>query len=567
MICVLGMRPSFLAQQRVYARLGALCAVLTGVLCAGPLMAQTPSPSALSGKVTSQVEGAMEGVLVSAKRAGSTTTTTVVTDAQGQYSFPRERMEPGRYSVAIRAVGYELPGAKTAQVEVMAQGAAALDINLIKTRNLAAQLSNGEWLQSFTGTEQRKEGLYRCVSCHTLERIAKSTYDAAGMAQVVQRMTTWAQGSQPIRPQPQLGRSIGTPNAAQIAFGQYLSTINLSSSGEWPYTLKTDPRPKGKATRVIITEYDLPRREAMPHDAQMDMRGMVWYGDFGSQYVGSLDPKTGKTTEYVVPITKLGAPTGNLDIRFDRDGMIWIGSMMQGSLVKFDPKYQKFESWGAPDFLKRNDARIAMVMPEQTHVDGKVWIGADNEYQVDMATGEWTEIDYRKMQPPGAKDHGSYGVAADSKNNFYGLELNADYIIKVDSKNLIPTYYRTPTANSGPRRGHFDDQDRLWFAENRGHRIGMFDAKTETFQEWKTPTPYSMPYDAIYDNSTYAWTGGMGNDHVSRLNAKTGEVIDYLLPSKTNIRRVDVDKSVNPSQLWIGNNHGATIIKVEPLEP
>ena len=87
------------------------------------------------------------------------------------------------------------------------------------------------------------------------------------------------------------------------------------------------------------------------------------------------------------------------------------------------------------------------------------------------------------------------------------------------------------------------------------------------FQEWKTPTPYAMPYDAIFDNSTYAWTGGMGNDHVSRLNVKTGEVVDYLLPSKTNIRRVDVDKSVNPSQLWVGNNHGAALIRVEPLEP
>src|SRR5436190_3724465 len=41
----------------------------------------------------------------------------------------------------------------------------------------------------------------------------------------------------------------------------------------------------------------------------------------------------------------------------------------------------KFQAWGAPDFLKRNEARIAMVMPEQTHVDGKVWIGAENEYQ------------------------------------------------------------------------------------------------------------------------------------------------------------------------------------------
>ena len=547
----LGMRLSIVAS-----------AVLAGLLFAVPASAQ--APSALSGKVNSQEEGAMEGVLVSAKRAGSAITVTVVSNAQGEFTFPRDRLEPGRYSVTIRAVGYELT--RATQVDVTAQAPAALDLNLVKTRNLAGQLSNGEWLQSFTGTQVRKEQLFRCVSCHTLERIARSYYNAEEMAQVVQRMTTWAQGSQPTRPQPQLGRSIGAPNAGQVALGQYISTINRSA-GDWSYALKTDPRPKGKATRVIITEFDLPRREAMPHDAQMDARGMVWYGDFGSQYVGWLDPRSGKTTEFTVPITKPGAPTGNLDIRFDRDGMVWIGSMMQGSLVKFDPKYEKFQSWGAPDFLKRNDARIAMVMPEQTHIDGKVWIGADNEYQVDMATGEWTEIDYRKMQPPGAKDHGSYGVAADSKNNFYGLELNADYIIRVDSKNLIPTYFQTPTPNSGPRRGHFDDQDRLWFAENRGHRIGMFDAKTESFKEWRLPTPFAMPYDAIFDNSTYAWTGGMGNDHVSRLNTKTGEVIDYLLPSKTNIRRVDVDKSVNPSQLWIGNNHGATLIRVEPLEP
>ena len=542
-----------------------IAAILTSaVLLALPARAQAPSSFALTGKVASQEEGLMEGVLVSAKRADSTVTVTVVSNAEGQYSFPRDRLIPGKYSVAIRAVGYELPSRGT--VEVTADQTAGLDLKLVKTNNLARQLSNGEWLQSFTGTQQRKEALYRCVSCHTLERIANSSYNATEMAQVVQRMSTWAQGSTPLHPQPQLGRSIGAPTAGQSTLGQDISTINLSS-GERPYALKTDPRPTGKATRVIITEYDLPRSDAMPHDAQMDARGMVWYGDFGSQVVGWLDPKTGKTTEYSIPITKPGAPTGNLDIRFDQDGMVWIGSMMQGSLIKFDPKTKEFRSWGAPDFLKRNEARIAMVMPEQTHVDGKVWIGAENEYQVDIATGEWAEIDYRKMQPPGAKDHGSYGVAADSKNNFFGLELNADYIIKVDSKSLIPTYYQTPTANSGPRRGHFDNQDRLWFAENRGHRIGMFDPKTETFQEWKLPTPFAMPYDAIFDNSTYAWTGGMGNDHVSRLNTRTGEVIDYLLPSKTNIRRVDVDKSVNPSQLWIGNNHGATLIRVEPLEP
>jgi virginiamycin B lyase len=66
----------------------------------------------------------------------------------------------------------------------------------------------------------------------------------------------------PTHPQPQLGRSIGAPRPAEAALGQYISTINLSG-GERSYPLKTDPRPTGKATRVIITEYDLPRPIAM----------------------------------------------------------------------------------------------------------------------------------------------------------------------------------------------------------------------------------------------------------------------------------------------------------------
>jgi len=71
----------------------------------------------------------------------------------------------------------------------------------------------------------------------------------------------------------------------------------LSSVSKWEYPLKTLPRPKGKATRVIITEYDLPRPEALPHDAMVDSEGMVWYCDFGQQYLGRLNPKTAEVAE------------------------------------------------------------------------------------------------------------------------------------------------------------------------------------------------------------------------------------------------------------------------------
>jgi elongation factor Tu len=74
------------------------------------LAAQTPSSSALSGKVTSQVEGAMEGVLVSAKRAGSTTTTTVVTGVE----MFRKILDEGR---AGDNVGCLLRGTKREEIE------------------------------------------------------------------------------------------------------------------------------------------------------------------------------------------------------------------------------------------------------------------------------------------------------------------------------------------------------------------------------------------------------------------------------------------------------------------
>ena len=74
------------------------------------------SSVALSGQVSSAEEGAMEGVVVSAKRDGSTITISVITDAKGRYAFPAARLEPGKYTLRIRAAGYQLAGTPAATV-------------------------------------------------------------------------------------------------------------------------------------------------------------------------------------------------------------------------------------------------------------------------------------------------------------------------------------------------------------------------------------------------------------------------------------------------------------------
>ena len=74
------------------------------------------APAALTGVVSSAAEGAMEGVVVTAHKDGSIVSVSVTTDAQGRYSFPENRLEPGHYTLAIRAVGYDISAPAAADV-------------------------------------------------------------------------------------------------------------------------------------------------------------------------------------------------------------------------------------------------------------------------------------------------------------------------------------------------------------------------------------------------------------------------------------------------------------------
>src|SRR5215470_18697143 len=137
-------------EKRAIMKLKTLLLATSVFTIAGFVGAQAQS---LSGTVSSTEEGQMEGVLVSAKKEGSTVTTTVVSNEKGEFSFPAGRLEPGKYNITTRAIGFTLVGPKT--VDIGGSGATA-EVKLAKARNIVPQLSNGEWLLSVPGSDQLK---------------------------------------------------------------------------------------------------------------------------------------------------------------------------------------------------------------------------------------------------------------------------------------------------------------------------------------------------------------------------------------------------------------------------
>ena len=243
-----------------------LAAAFSGVSFLGSVSAQAPA-AALTGQVSSTEEAAMEGVLVSAKKAGSTITVTVVSDADGRFSFPAGKLAPGQYTLRIRAVGYELDGAESGR------GAGAENRH---PRSQARQ-DQGSRRAAFERRMAGQHSRHRPAEgpvCSTASAATRSsascarTYDADEFHhRVLPRMQGYVQ---PEHADPSAIAPRRTPDgrarrssASQVyrAAAEYLSTINLSTTEKWDYPLKTFPRPKGRATRVIYTEYDLPRAE------------------------------------------------------------------------------------------------------------------------------------------------------------------------------------------------------------------------------------------------------------------------------------------------------------------
>ncbi len=515
----------------------------------------------LSGTVSASGEAALEGVLVNAKKG--IVTVSVATNAKGEFSFPADKVGPGDYAISIRATGYTLDGPKT--VSIAADKPSSVEVKLNKSKNIASQMSNLEWMLSAPGTDEQKKALTGCTNCHSVERIVQSSYNAEEFLDVIKRMAQYSNNSFYKKPQIRAEvRDINrfVPNAEKVA--AYFASINRSE-GERTWELKPLPRLTGESTKVVITTYDLPEPTIQPHDVLVDSDGTtVWHSDFSGQTLGKLDTKTLKHTDYKVPLQREGWPTGALDLEADPNGNLWLALMFQSGAAKFDRKTEQFSMVKLPADVIKPDSQQAFVSPHNINVDNRLWMqdpARRGLYRVDLASGK-TELFEPFSKGPG----GPYSIFSDKQNNLWFLDFGGENVGRIDAKTGEAKLFPTPTKRSRPRRGRIDAEGRIWFAEFAGERVGMYDTNTQTFQEWELPGKFFAPYDAALDKTGHVWAGGMNADRVVRLDVKTGKMVEYQLPNQTNIRRIYVDDSQARPVLWIGNNHGAAIIKVETLD-
>jgi len=96
-----------------------------------------------------------------------------------------------------------------------------------------------------------------------------------------------------------------------------------------------------------ITEYPLPNPQARPRRIAIDANDIVWYTDYRRGYLGRLAPQTKQVKEYASPSGTDSQPYG---ITTTPDGAVWYSEsgVEPNTLVRFDPHTETFQKWDIP---------------------------------------------------------------------------------------------------------------------------------------------------------------------------------------------------------------------------
>jgi hypothetical protein len=405
---------------------GRLLASVASLVVVGFAATTACADQLLTGSIASAAGQKLEGVLVSAKKDGSTITTSVYTDLNGDYFFPA--MADGKYQVWAQTLGFQT-----------AKGAVDLSATRHQDFKLAAIADPEERIRQLppemlaaalpeeTEADANIKRIFhnQCTGCHTPGYLLQFKFDEAGWNKVINLMKFI-----PNYPGPNAKAN------AIIQFNQKELAAYLARArgpGESSMKFKDRPRPTGEAARVVWTTYDLPlnpdvgigtqvkynpndgsdwnlgttsRIGQLPHDGGMGLDGNLYYTVNAPNKVvtiGKVDGKTGEVKYLKVDKRDGSSAATAHGITRDANGDFWFDiNPGRRSLGKLETKTEKISVYETPPPMSPLGGAVTLDVDGK----GKVWASApdgavrfDPDIMADRVYIETTFVSYLTARP------------------------------------------------------------------------------------------------------------------------------------------------------------------------
>jgi streptogramin lyase len=548
----------------------------------------------LTGAIASPTGQKLEGVTVSAKLDGSTITTTVYTDATGNYYFPP--LAAGKYSIWAQALGFETT---KSSVDLSATKHQDLTLKQMADREAMTRQLPSELLVAALPEATPEDAAIKkiftnnCTGCHSPGYALQFKFDEAGWNKIINLMKV-VPGSGVYPGAGSKASQIIEHNQKQLA--AYLARARGPGESSMKFTPR--PRPTGEAARAVWTLYDLPlipeagigtqtkynpndgtdwslgttsKLGQMPHDGNMDFDGNVYFTSNNPNKlatVGKVDAKTGEVKYLKVTATNGNAANAH-GITRDAEGNFWFDvNPGRRSLGKLDPKTEQITVYQTPQNMSPLGGAVTL------DVDGKgfIWASApDGAVRFDPKAEKFA--DFKSLTPyQNAKGSGmTYGAAGDRDGNGWWAQMAMDTIGKGDPLTGKATEVKLPFNKSamdvlkpedkafyenfnelgfnspvpwsqGPRRmGTDKNADVLWVGNSWGASLARIDTKTLETTIVPFPDKTMQPYHIAVDNNHNVWGNLWTSDQIVKLDPSTNKWTTFELPVRgTEIRHISL---------------------------
>ena len=226
--------------------------------------------------------------------------------------------------------------------------------------------------------------------------------------------------------------------------------------------------------------------------------------------------------EFEIP-TPESAP---LAITTDSNGRVWFTESNVSKLGMFDPINRTFNEFNVPGDM------WGII----TDLDGHVWM---TQY-----AGKGS------VNPGGTIVGGGTGR-----------------LISFDVANKSFTLITIPSNGSFPMRT-VDGEDRLWFTEFLGGKIGEYDQAARRLQEYALPNNNSGPADLAFDKNGLLWFTEAYSRSVGRFDVRSHRISEFNLSSETppNVVGSPVGLGVDHEGIvWVADHGGSWIVRFDPV--
>jgi len=229
--------------------------------------------------------------------------------------------------------------------------------------------------------------------------------------------------------------------------------------------------------------------------------------------------------EYAIP-TAASAP---LAITVDANGIVWFTESNASKLASFNPANHEFNEYRVPT--------IGDMWGVTLDHNGNVWL---TQY-----SGKGS------VSPGGSVVFGGHGR-----------------LLRFDPVHKNFTSVDVPTASSFPMRLVVDGENRVWFTELLGNKIGVYDQSKRQLMEYSVPTNASGPADLTFDKNGNLWFTEAYGKNLGEFFPQNESFVEYPLGNSTASQIVSSPVGLafdSAGNVWVADHGGNWIVQFNPL--